>query len=96
MQIKMLWSVLKNIVISILIIYIAHSGWNYILDVCTPKKKKNLVQIQNEKYTAIIERLNKETHADHDDSLGLGMTEEEMEDMRESLLHVCNDEIKTN
>lgn len=72
--------IVKNIFISILIIYIAHTLWNYILDVCTTKKKKNLVQFQNEKYNAIIDRLQNEQEP------VLGMTEEEIEEMKANLL----------
>jgi len=49
-----MWFLIKNIVISILIIYSAHSLWNYILQTCTVKKKKDLVKFQQEKYASIL------------------------------------------
>lgn len=83
-----MWSIIKHIFISVIIIYIAHTLWNYILEVCTTKKKKNLVQFQNEKYSAILDSLTKKenTCSVNNDYSSLGMTEEEIEHMKETLL----------
>jgi len=49
-----MWFLIKNIIISILIIYFTHSLWNYILQTCTIKKKKDLVKFQEEKYASFL------------------------------------------
>lgn len=82
----MWFSLIKNIVLSILFIYIAHTSWNYVLDVCTTKKKKNLVKIQNDKYASMVASL-----ATSGRSLGplspspFDMTDEDLAQMEASL-----------
>jgi hypothetical protein len=50
-----MWFVIfKNIIISILLIYCMHTLWNYILQICTTRKKKDLVKFQADKYASIL------------------------------------------
>jgi hypothetical protein len=83
-----MWSIIKNIVISVLLIYIAHTSWNYILQACTTKKKKNLVKFQNDKYASIINSFAKhnENTSELSDFSSLGMTSEEIDEMKADLL----------
>ena len=52
-----MWVLIQNIILSILIIYLAHSLWNYILQTCTVQKKKDLVKFQQDKYASIFHDL---------------------------------------
>lgn len=76
-----MWSILQNIIVSVLLIYISHTLWNYLLEMCSTKKKKNLVKIQNDKYAAIVNSV----HVPIDDTSILGMTEEELAQMQQDL-----------
>jgi hypothetical protein len=53
-----MWSSLfVNIIISILIIFIAHSLWNYIKNTYSTKKTKDLIGSQIQKYKAMLEEI---------------------------------------
>ena len=53
-----MWSSLfVNIIISILIIFIAHSLWNYIKNTYSTKKTKDLIGSQIQKYKTMIEQI---------------------------------------
>jgi len=41
-------------IVSLLIIYLFHSGWNYLKDTYTTRKTKDLVNSQIEKYKKIV------------------------------------------
>jgi|TARA_Y100000389_G_C17464316_1_gene524224 hypothetical protein len=45
----------SNIIISILVIYIFHCIWNYIINKFSTKKKKDMVNGQISKYNKLIE-----------------------------------------
>jgi len=77
-----MWSIIQNIIVSVLLIYILHTLWNYLLEMCSTKKKKNLVKIQNDKYAAIV---NSVPIIDTEDTSLLGMTEEELAQMQQDL-----------
>jgi len=47
--------VIINIVISLGLIYTFHSLWEYMRDTYTPRKTKNLVEMQFHKYKQILE-----------------------------------------
>jgi len=49
-----------TICISLFIIYVGHALWNVLKDQFSIKKKKDLVNIQTEKYKKIIENIQKE------------------------------------
>jgi glucan phosphoethanolaminetransferase (alkaline phosphatase superfamily) len=53
-----MWSSLfVNIIISILIIFIAHSLWNYIKNTYSTKKTKDLIGSQIQKYKSMLEEI---------------------------------------
>jgi len=53
-----MWSSLfVNIIISILIIFIAHSLWTYIKNTYSTKKTKDLIGTQIQKYKAMLEEI---------------------------------------
>jgi hypothetical protein len=53
-----MWSSLfVNIIISILIIFIAHSLWNYIKNTYSTKKTKDLIGSQIQKYKTMLEEI---------------------------------------
>jgi len=58
---SIMWSIIQPAILSILLIYIAHAFWNYMIQVCTTKKKKNLVKIQNDKYASILQQFSQDT-----------------------------------
>ena len=49
----------SNIIISILVIYIFHCAWNYIINKFSTKKKKDMVNGQISKYNKLVEDLKK-------------------------------------
>lgn len=51
----------SNIIISILVIYIFHCTWNYIINKFSTKKKKDMVNGQISKYNKLIEDM-KDNH----------------------------------
>jgi hypothetical protein len=56
-----MWSSLfVNIIISILIIFIAHSLWNYIKNTYSTKKTKDLIGSQIQKYKSMLEEIQKQ------------------------------------
>lgn len=61
-----MWSSLFiNIIISILIIFIAHSLWNYIKNTYSTKKTKDLIGSQIQKYKNMIEEIQKQKESQH-------------------------------
>jgi hypothetical protein len=48
---------LFNLTISIIVVYIGHFCWNYIKDMYSTKKTKDLVNIHVEKYKKIIKEI---------------------------------------
>ena len=54
-----MWAWIFQIVLSIFIIWIGHSLWNYILNKFSKEKKRDLFNINTEKYKYIIEELTK-------------------------------------
>tara|TARA_Y100001970_G_C14139401_1_gene806238 strand:- start:1137 stop:1391 length:255 start_codon:yes stop_codon:yes gene_type:complete len=51
----------SNIIISILVIYIFHCLWNYIINKFSTKKKKDMVNGQISKYNKLVEDM-KDNH----------------------------------
>lgn len=86
-----MWSVIQTIILSILLIYIAHTFWNYMLQICTPKKKKNLVKIQNEKYASILQQFSQNTTNNEDMIMNTNMTEEDFAEIAADLTKSLND-----
>jgi hypothetical protein len=82
----MVWFILKNILLSILFIYCIHSLWNYILQVCTTKKKKDLVKIQENKYASILNTIIQSSEPE-DDYNQICMSAEEMKSYTLSLMN---------
>lgn len=52
-----MWTILHTIVFSIIIIIIFHYLWNYIKDIYSTKKTKDLVGFQTEKYKSIVNEI---------------------------------------
>ena len=56
-MIQFLLHIIINIIISIFIIYIIHSTWEYLKDTYTNKKTKDLVNTQITKYQQMMEEM---------------------------------------
>lgn len=56
-MIEFLLHIIINIIISIFIIYIIHSTWEYFKDTYTNKKTKDLVNTQITKYQQMMEEM---------------------------------------
>jgi hypothetical protein len=52
-----MFDILKTIVVSLIVIVIAHYVWNYIKDTYSEKKTKDLVGSQTEKYKSMLNEL---------------------------------------
>uniref|UniRef100_A0A6C0HZG0 Uncharacterized protein n=1 Tax=viral metagenome TaxID=1070528 RepID=A0A6C0HZG0_9ZZZZ len=52
-----MWTWIFQIVLSIIVIWIGHSLWNYFLNKFSKEKKRDLVNIHTEKYKSIIQEL---------------------------------------
>jgi len=50
-------SIVFNIIVSIILIFIFHSLWNYLKNTYSTKKTKNIVESQVQKYKSIIEEM---------------------------------------
>ena len=50
-------SIVFNIIVSIILIFIFHSLWNYLKNTYSTKKTKNIVENQVQKYKSIIEEM---------------------------------------
>jgi flagellar biosynthesis component FlhA len=57
----MFFSIFYTGLVSLIIILLAHSLWNYLRDTFTEKKTKDLVGSHIQKYKTIIEELQKKT-----------------------------------
>ena len=53
----MIYSIIINIIVYIFIIICLHSLWNYLLNMYTTRKTKDLVNTQIHKYKKIIEEI---------------------------------------
>lgn len=60
-MIEFLLHIIINIIISIFIIYIIHSTWEYFKDTYTNKKTKDLVNTQITKYQKMMEEMQQNT-----------------------------------
>jgi hypothetical protein len=80
-----------NIAISIIIIYGAHSFWNYLKDNYTTKKTKDLVNIQIEKYKRIMNDMQKQN-----EKSPLFDDESEKQSMNDDLLEFMNQQTQEN
>jgi uncharacterized membrane protein (DUF106 family) len=80
-----------NIAISIIIIYGAHSFWNYLKDNYTTKKTKDLVNIQIEKYKRIMNDMQKQN-----EQSSLFEDESEKQSMNDDLLEFMNQQTQEN
>lgn len=52
-----MWNFIQTIIISLFIIFILHSLWNYIKDTYSTKKTKDLVGYQTQKYKSMLEEV---------------------------------------
>jgi hypothetical protein len=52
-----MWNYIQTLIISVFIIFIIHSLWNYIKDTYSTKKTKDLVGYQTQKYKSILEEV---------------------------------------
>jgi hypothetical protein len=80
-----------NVAISIIIIYGAHSFWNYLKDNYTTKKTKDLVNIQIEKYKRIMNDMQKQN-----EQSSLFEDESEKQSMNDDLLEFMNQQTQEN
>jgi hypothetical protein len=55
-----MWTWIIQIVLSIIILWIGHSIWNYILHNFSKEKTRDLVNIHTEKYKTIINELSQQ------------------------------------
>lgn len=63
-----MWSsIFINIIISIIIIFIAHSLWNHIKNSYSTKKTKDLIGTQIQKYKTMMEELQRQKETDGND-----------------------------
>tara|TARA_B100000035_G_C21036944_1_gene571588 strand:+ start:11492 stop:11743 length:252 start_codon:yes stop_codon:yes gene_type:complete len=53
--------IISNIIVSILIIYVFHLLWDFIINKFSTKKKKDMVNKQISKYNDLVEELKKST-----------------------------------
>jgi len=62
-----MWDYIQTLIISVFIIFIIHSLWNYIKDTYSTKKTKDLVGYQTQKYKSILEEViqNKKTDSEN-------------------------------
>uniref|UniRef100_A0A6C0J1Z9 Uncharacterized protein n=1 Tax=viral metagenome TaxID=1070528 RepID=A0A6C0J1Z9_9ZZZZ len=60
-MIEFLLHIIINIIISLFIIYIIHSTWEYFKDTYTNKKTKDLVNTQITKYQQMMEEMQQNT-----------------------------------
>jgi hypothetical protein len=62
-----MWNYIQTLIISVFIIFIIHSLWNYIKDTYSTKKTKDLVGYQTQKYKSILEEViqNKKTDSEN-------------------------------
>ena len=67
-------SILINIVLSLLIIYIGHYVWNYIKETYSTKKTKDLVNTQIKKYKKMMQEMqDNHTFLNEEDKLGMDL-----------------------
>jgi hypothetical protein len=74
-----------------MIIYGAHSFWNYLKDNYTTKKTKDLVNIQIEKYKRIMNDMQKQN-----EQSSLFEDESEKQSMNDDLLEFMNQQTQEN
>ena len=62
-----MWDYIQTLIISVFIIFIIHSLWNYVKDTYSTKKTKDLVGYQTQKYKSILEEViqNKKTDSEN-------------------------------
>lgn len=53
----MLWFIMIRILLSLIVVYLLHSLYNYLKDTLTVRKTKDLVSLHKEKYQEILEEL---------------------------------------
>jgi len=52
-----MWSLLRTVIISIVVIILLHSVFHYVKDVLTPKKKKDIISFEINKFKDIVDNL---------------------------------------
>jgi len=56
-NIEYMWSFIQTCIFSVIIIYIIHFLFHYLKDTLTPKKNKDIIGFQNQKYKEILDEL---------------------------------------
>jgi predicted PurR-regulated permease PerM len=81
-----MWSsIFINIIISIIIIFIAHSLWNHIQNTYSTKKTKDLIGSQIQKYKSMMEELERQKENTNENSPDISMEKDLEKWMEESL-----------
>jgi hypothetical protein len=90
-----LFSLLFNIIVSIIIILGVHYFWNYLKETYTTKKTRDLVNIQIDKYKKILDNIqNNQIHNKIKDSQKtLFNTDEEKISMSDDLMNFLNEQV---
>jgi len=87
-----LW-IFINIIISLLIIYIIHYIWIYVLDTYSTKKTKDIVNIQVNKYKQIINELQENKVQQNSPNITT-INKEDLESMDNVLTNFMNTELE--
>jgi hypothetical protein len=89
-----MWSIIKTIIISFILILVLHYGYHYIKTNYSYKKTKDLVGIQTEKYKNILSEVLENKKNESSSNTNDYLTRDEKQCMENALIHHMNHEIE--
>lgn len=88
----MWFNLIKTIVFSLIIIIVIHSFYKHVKDILVPKKTRDLVELQVQKYKDILSELQEKQYIKEDDPI----PEIDYNTMENDLIQFANSQISTS
>jgi hypothetical protein len=93
----MWFNIVKTIVFSLIIIIVIHSLYQHIKDILVPKKTRDLVELQVQKYKDILcELQEKQHHVKQEEQYEETIPEIDYNDMENDLIKFANSQITSS
>jgi hypothetical protein len=92
----MWFNIVKTIVFSLIIIIVIHSLYQHIKDILVPKKTRDLVELQVQKYKDILCELQEKQHYVKEEEQEEPISEINYNDMENDLIQFANSQITSS
>jgi hypothetical protein len=92
----MWFNIVKTIVFSLIIIIVIHSLYQHIKDILVPKKTRDLVELQVQKYKDILCELQEKQHHVKQEEQEEPISEINYNDMENDLIQFANSQITSS